>query len=156
MRKRGQGTITWNGYKLITIKGNQIQEHRVVMEKHLGRKLKKNEIIHHKNHNKLDNRIDNLELTDRRKHKGNYHLDIGKETRFKQKYEFEPKEIYNLYLKTKSAESVGKVLGCSEITVRRTIKKLTNKSLNELSKEFGWTFTRWRNRNEKQINTSNL
>ena len=39
-----------------------IFEHRLVMEEHLGRYLLPSEVVHHKNRDRADNRVENLEV----------------------------------------------------------------------------------------------
>lgn len=63
------GTILPNGYKYIEIDGVQREEHRVIMERILGRPLNSDEIVHHINGDKLDNRPANLMITTRSEHR---------------------------------------------------------------------------------------
>jgi predicted nucleic acid-binding Zn ribbon protein len=63
--------IDENGYKKIRLpshpnatKSGYIFEHRFVMSQALGRPLRKDETIHHINGDRLDNRLENLELRD--------------------------------------------------------------------------------------------
>jgi hypothetical protein len=67
---RGGRIINKVGYVLVLLVGtNHYQyEHRKVMENFLGRKLKRNESIHHINGIRSDNNLENLLLMKKREH----------------------------------------------------------------------------------------
>ena len=50
------------GYIKIKVNGEWLTEHRHVMEQHINRPLESHEIVHHKNGNRSDNSLENLEL----------------------------------------------------------------------------------------------
>ena len=54
--------IDKDGYVQVRQDGVTIAEHRAVMQVKLGRKLNKYENVHHKNGDRADNTLDNLEL----------------------------------------------------------------------------------------------
>ena len=50
-----------------------IMEHRFIMEQHLGRYLKRDELVHHKDEDILNNYIGNLEIMTKSEHTKNHH-----------------------------------------------------------------------------------
>jgi ribosomal protein L34 len=54
--------------QITTPDGRKVLEHRWVMEQVLGRPLLADEQVHHKNHNRLDNRPENLEVVTSAEH----------------------------------------------------------------------------------------
>jgi len=68
---RGEGSITRYGYRAVTVRADDLRltggatrvlEHRLVMARALDRPLYEDENVHHINGDRLDNRLENLEL----------------------------------------------------------------------------------------------
>lgn len=51
-------------------KEGYIMEHQYTMEQHIGRLLHDDEVVHHKNHKRNDNRLENLQLMTFKEHAG--------------------------------------------------------------------------------------
>jgi hypothetical protein len=74
------GWIQNKGYRVIsvTVEGRHttMLEHRWIMQQHLGRALTRQEVVHHINHDKLDNRLANLQLMAKADH-DNHHDNLA-------------------------------------------------------------------------------
>lgn len=75
MAKRGKPHPKTNGisknregYIREYVDGKYKMQHRLVMERYLGRELRPDEVVHHKDHDKTNNNIENLELLTNSEH----------------------------------------------------------------------------------------
>lgn len=68
MKKQGYVLVRTEGHPNAEKRGKYVEQHILVMEKCLGRYLTKDEVIHHINGIRDDNRIENLQLVTRSEH----------------------------------------------------------------------------------------
>jgi len=98
--------------------------HRYVMSKFLNRALKKSEMVHHKDKNKLNNNINNLELISRSEHV------------YKHK---KRKKIINCTICNKKTNNLKYCsIKCNSMSQRR-VKRPSNKKLKLLLKKYPCT-----------------
>jgi hypothetical protein len=82
---RGSRNANWKGGSYVDERGyirvsgsSRRYQHQIVMERHIGRELTADEIVHHTNGNRSDNRIENLELMTRAQHTALHNPRLGK------------------------------------------------------------------------------
>ena len=81
-RKPGRFVDGQSGYVKIRVaaaagSSRYVQEHRYVMEQALSRKLGLHEIVHHRNGDRADNRLENLQLMTRKEHNEHHGFLVG-------------------------------------------------------------------------------
>lgn len=95
-----------------------IREHRLVMEVELQRYLTADEIIHHKNRDKSDNRPENLEVVDMAEHRRIHNIE---DRIYESKYDLEL--IRELYLEGYSTRKIAEMIGIGKSTVGYYVRK---------------------------------
>jgi hypothetical protein len=79
IKKFGKDHMRWNngeahcssGYIMVLTSRKPrkyVFQHRLVMQEYLGRELSLSEVVHHINHNRSDNRLENLQVLSRAEH----------------------------------------------------------------------------------------
>jgi len=112
-------------YKTICINGKQKKLHRYLVEKEIGRELLSSEIVHHKDGNKHNNVIDNLEVISRGEHL-KIHLLDGSINPYlvTKKYKYEDFNIKYMFLdKRKSAKEISEIINIPESSINYFLRK---------------------------------
>ena len=137
-------------YKGIKRNGIKRDAHRLIMEEHIGRRLKRKEVVHHKNGNKQDNRLENLEVMSLSDHSRMHRLGqaLSAETKAKLRKHFYGRLRPDLWTVTKeqaqsmretrekghSWRETGRRHGVSHATVQRAVDRLINGKYGDMGR----------------------
>lgn len=100
-------------YRTINIGGKPFYEHRLVMERAVGRKLRRDEHVHHINGDGRDNRLENLELMPASEHQKEHHP-----------RSFDVSRLTQLLAEGKTFRQISKLMGKSCSTLQTTAWRL--------------------------------
>lgn len=117
IRDYGAGHLDKQGYKLLSVEGEKILEHRFVMQKFIGRKLKESEIVHHVDGNKLNNSIENLQVMDRASHAKEHHTKTFRNETHKQCthcHKIKPRFLFSIHNDKRTKNGDGNQPRCKE------------------------------------------
>lgn len=123
---KGGRTRNAGGYVLVLCPGHPgasrhgyVYEHRLVMERHLGRHLHSDEIVHHKNEDRADNRIENLELTTHPEHTRHHHP-VGVQ---EEKTQAAEPQILEMRSRGALVKEIARAVNLSEPTILQVLKR---------------------------------
>jgi len=102
-----------------------VLRYRFIMEQSIGRFLDSNELVHHKNGNKLDDRIINLDIMTRSDHAKHH-------DNFNHKNKLDYSKIKKLRIKGYGYKRMSKVLGYPRSSIQSAIKR-NEKVLHKIS-----------------------